>query len=136
MAVMEVAVDTEDERRALARAHVRPPRPRRTRAHSPRRFPPALPPRNEAPPRHPEPATCTSGRVAARALLYAYHGEGDLQARERLIQQYMPLVRRLARQHGGRGEHVEDLVQVGSIGLINAIDRLELDRGVDLSAYA
>jgi RNA polymerase sigma-B factor len=74
--------------------------------------------------------------VAARALLYAYHGRGDLQARERLIQQYMPLVRRLARRHAGRGEQLEDLVQVGSIGLINAIDRFELDRGLDLSSYA
>ncbi len=136
MAVMEVAVDTEGKRRAPARAHVRPARPRRTRAHSPRRFPPALPPRNEAPPRHPEPATYTSGRAAARALLCAYHGEGDLQARERLIQQYMPLVRSLARRHAGRGEQLEDLVQVGSIGLINAVDRFELDRGVDFSAYA
>jgi RNA polymerase sigma-B factor len=45
-------------------------------------------------------------------------------------------VRRLARKHAGRGERVEDLVQVGSIGLINAIDRFELDRGVELSAYA
>jgi RNA polymerase sigma-B factor len=74
--------------------------------------------------------------VAARALLYAYHGQGDLRARERLIQQYLPLVRRLARRHAGRGEQLEDLVQVGSIGLINAIDRFELDRGVDLSSYA
>jgi RNA polymerase sigma-B factor len=59
-----------------------------------------------------------------------------MRARDRLIQQYMPLVRRLARQHAGRGENVEDLVQVGSIGLINAIDRFDLDRPVDLSAYA
>ena len=77
-----------------------------------------------------------SSQADSRALLYDYHRQGDLEAREQLIQQYMPLVRRLARQHAGRGEHLEDLVQVGSIGLINAIDRFELDRGVDLSAYA
>jgi len=53
-----------------------------------------------------------------------------------LIEEYLPLVRRIARQHAGRGEQLEDLVQVGSIGLINAIDRFELDRGVDLAAYA
>ena len=74
--------------------------------------------------------------MASRALLHAYHRQGDLEARQRLIQQYLPLVRRLARQHAGRGEQLEDLVQVGSIGLINAIDRFELDRGVDLAAYA
>jgi RNA polymerase sigma factor (sigma-70 family) len=77
-----------------------------------------------------------SSCASARALLDRYHRHGDLEAREQLIQQYLPLVRRLARRHAGRGEHVEDLVQVGSIGLINAIDRFELDRGVDLSSYA
>ena len=135
MAVMEVAFDA-GRRSAPERARVRQPRPSRGRAHGPRRLPSSLPPRTEARPRHLEPATCTSGHVAARALLYAYHGQGDLRARERLIQQYLPLVRRLARRHAGRGEQLEDLVQVGSIGLINAIDRFELDRGVDLSAYA
>ena len=74
--------------------------------------------------------------MSSRALLYAYHRRGDLEAREQLIEQYLPLVKRLARQHAGRGEHLEDLVQVGSIGLINAIDRFELDRGVDLASYA
>jgi RNA polymerase sigma-B factor len=69
-------------------------------------------------------------------LLHEYHRHGDLEARERLIQQYLPLVKRLARQHADRGESFEDLVQVGSIGLINAIDRFELDRGVDLASYA
>jgi RNA polymerase sigma-B factor len=48
----------------------------------------------------------------------------------------MPLVRRLARRFAGRGEQFEDLVQVGSIGLIHAIDRFEPDRGVDLPAFA
>jgi RNA polymerase sigma-B factor len=43
-------------------------------------------------------------------------GEGDVGAREQLIEDYLPLVRRIARQHAGRGEQLEDLVQVGSIG--------------------
>ena len=77
-----------------------------------------------------------AGVMASRALLHAYHRHGDRGAREQLIEQYLPLVRRVARQHAGRGEQVEDLVQVGSIGLINAIDRFELDRGLDLAAYA
>src|SRR5215207_4274696 len=47
-----------------------------------------------------------------------------------------PLVRRVARRHLGRGEQFEDLVQVGSIGLIKAIDRFQLERGVDLATFA
>src|ERR687897_3766956 len=75
-------------------------------------------------------------RDAARRLLRAYHERGDTAARDRLIRQYLPLVRKLARRHVGRGEQLEDLVQVGSIGLINAIDRFERDRGVDLATFA
>ena len=47
-----------------------------------------------------------------------------------------PLVRSLARRFMSRGQPLEDLVQVGSIGLIKAIDRFDLDRGVELSTYA
>ena len=61
---------------------------------------------------------------------------GDLEARARLIQQYLPLVRRLARRYVGHGEQFDDLVQVGSIGLIKAIDRFQLERDVDLASYA
>jgi RNA polymerase sigma-B factor len=75
-------------------------------------------------------------RAAARELLRRYHRQGDLGARDRLIRQYLPLVRRLARSHAGRGEQLEDLVQVGSIGLIKAIDRFQLERGVDLASFA
>jgi RNA polymerase sigma-B factor len=74
--------------------------------------------------------------ATARRLLRDYHYRGDLVARDRLIQLYLPLVRKLARRHVGRGEQLEDLVQVGTIGLINAIDRFQLDRGVDLAAFA
>lgn len=48
----------------------------------------------------------------------------------------MPLVRALARRYAGRGEQLEDLVQVGSIGLIKAIERFDLSREVEFSTYA
>ena len=48
----------------------------------------------------------------------------------------LPLVRSLAAKYSGRGEQVEDLVQVGAIGLIKAIDRFDLERGVELTTYA
>jgi RNA polymerase sigma-B factor len=69
-------------------------------------------------------------------LLRRYHGQNDLEARERLIEQYLPLVRSLARRYSYRGEQLEDLVQVGCIGLIKAIDRFDIDRGVELTTYA
>ncbi|HKH29814.1 MAG TPA: sigma-70 family RNA polymerase sigma factor [Gaiellaceae bacterium] len=84
----------------------------------------------------PEPRTSGSRHAAVRGLLRDYHRHGDLRARARLIQQYLPLVRRLARRYVGHGEQLDDLVQVGSIGLIKAIDRFQLDRGVDLATYA
>jgi RNA polymerase sigma-B factor len=80
--------------------------------------------------------TYASRCAAVRRLLRAYHRQGDLRARESLIRQYLPLVRRLACRHAGRGEQFEDLVQVGTVGLIKAIDRFELERGVDLASFA
>jgi RNA polymerase sigma-B factor len=71
-----------------------------------------------------------------KVLLRRYHEHGDLQAREQLIEQYMSLVRSLARRYSYRGEQLEDLVQIGAIGLIKAIDRFDLDRGVELTTYA
>src|SRR5947209_5573910 len=71
-----------------------------------------------------------------KALLRRYHEQNDLSAREQLIEQYMSLVRSLARRYSYRGEQLEDLVQIGAIGLIKAIDRFDLDRGVELTTYA
>jgi RNA polymerase sigma-B factor len=70
------------------------------------------------------------------ALLLAYHRDGDQDARERALVDLMPLVRALATRYAGRGEPLEDLVQVGSIGLIKAVDRFDVDRGVDFASYA
>src|SRR6202171_2945557 len=71
-----------------------------------------------------------------KALLRRYHEHGDLAAREQLIEQYMSLVRSLARRYSYRGEQLDDLIQIGSIGLIKAIDRFDLSRGVELTTYA
>jgi RNA polymerase sigma-B factor len=71
-----------------------------------------------------------------KALLRRYHEHGDLQAREQLIEQYMSLVRSLARRYAYRGEQFDDLVQIGAIGLIKAIDRFDINRGVELTTYA
>jgi RNA polymerase sigma-B factor len=73
---------------------------------------------------------------AAPVSVRAYPRAGDPAARRRLIEQYMPLVVALARRYRGRGEQLEDLIQVGSIGLIKAVDRFQPERGVELGAFA
>jgi len=57
-------------------------------------------------------------------------------AREGLVHLHLPLVEHCARRFRNRGEPLEDLVQVGTIGLIKSIDRFDLDRGVEFSTYA
>jgi RNA polymerase sigma-B factor len=60
----------------------------------------------------------------------------DPSAREELVKLYYPLVESLARRFRGYGEPLDDLVQVGSIGLLKAIDRFEPERGFRFSTYA
>jgi RNA polymerase sigma-B factor len=71
-----------------------------------------------------------------RDLLRRYHEQGDRAARQELIENYMSLVHSLARRYNSRGEQLDDLVQIGAIGLIKAIDRFDIDRGVELTTYA
>jgi RNA polymerase sigma-B factor len=61
---------------------------------------------------------------------------GGRRARERLIERHLPLVRALARRFAGRGEQLDDLVQVGAVGLIKAVDRFDPARGCDLASFA
>jgi RNA polymerase sigma-B factor len=58
------------------------------------------------------------------------------EVRHRLIELHLPLVEHCARRFMHRGEPFEDLVQVGTIGLIKAVDRFDTDRGVEFSTYA
>lgn len=71
-----------------------------------------------------------------RALLERYHRDGDPQAREELIVQWIPLVRSLAGRYAGPRERFDDLFQVGMIGLIKAVDRFDPSRGFEFSTYA
>ncbi len=56
--------------------------------------------------------------------------------RERLIESHLALVRAVAHRYAGRGESLDDLIQVGSIGLIKASDRFDPDRGVAFATFA
>ncbi len=56
--------------------------------------------------------------------------------RAELVGMHMPIVEYVARRFYGRGEPLPDLIQVGSIGLINAVDRFEPERGLEFTSYA
>lgn len=61
---------------------------------------------------------------------------GDKKAREEAIQKNMGLVYSIARRYYNRGVEQEDLVQIGSIGLMKAVDKFNLDYEVCFSTYA
>ena len=90
----------------------------------------------EAFPRYCESWPASAVRGDPVALLRLYRQTRDPGARERLVELYLPLVRSLARRYAHRGERLEDLVQVGAIGLIEAIDRFDPSRGRDLASLA
>lgn len=70
-----------------------------------------------------------------RQLLKAMR-EGDETAREQLIQGNLRLVLSVIQRFNNRGEHVDDLFQVGCIGLMKAIDNFDLNQNVKFSTYA
>jgi RNA polymerase sigma-B factor len=71
-----------------------------------------------------------------RRLLLRYHEKGDTQAREELVERFLPLARQLARRYQRTNEPLDDLMQVASVGLVKAIDRFDPARGTAFSTYA
>jgi len=69
-------------------------------------------------------------------LFKKYKQTRDLETRDRLVELHLYLVDFLASRFRNRGEPIEDLVQVGTIGLIKAIDRFDLNREVEFTTYA
>lgn len=72
----------------------------------------------------------------AESLFRRYAASKEPRLRDQLVAMHQNLVRYLASKFVNRGEPLEDLVQVGSIGLINAIDRFDNERGIKFSTYA
>jgi RNA polymerase sigma-B factor len=68
--------------------------------------------------------------------LFARARSGDEQAREQLIERYLPLARRLARRYQRSEEPLEDLLQVASLGLLKAVDRYDCRRQTAFSSFA
>jgi RNA polymerase sigma-B factor len=75
-------------------------------------------------------------RQRARDLFAQLATGPDATVRDELVRMHLPLVEYLARRFRNRGEPLEDLVQVATIGLIKSIDRFDLERGVEFSTYA
>ena len=69
------------------------------------------------------------------ALIRKSH-DGDKEARERLVEENIGLIWCVVKRFGGRGVETEDLFQIGSIGLLKAIDKFDLSYDVKFSTYA
>jgi RNA polymerase sigma-B factor len=72
----------------------------------------------------------------AQGLLRRWHEEGDRAARAELAERMLPLARSLARRYAGKGEPLDDLEQVASLGLLKAIDRFDVSRDVRFATFA
>jgi RNA polymerase sigma-B factor len=80
-------------------------------------------------------------RSGARALFVELRTLKDgspeyAELRNRLVRMHLPLVEHLARRFRNRGEPLDDLTQVATIGLIKSVDRFDPERGVEFSTYA
>lgn len=76
-----------------------------------------------------------SGRPS-EPYLWRRIGEGDERAREQLVDIYLPLARRLAKRYAGVREPYDDLLQVASLGLLQAIDRFDPTAGTPFVGFA
>src|SRR5438445_3389361 len=75
-------------------------------------------------------------KAEVKRLFRTLRKSGDADIRNKLIESHLGLVEYLARRFAGRGEPLDDLVQVATIGLVKAVDRFDPDREVEFSTYA
>src|ERR671917_385551 len=75
-------------------------------------------------------------RDELRAKFRTYASTRDPALREELITAHIGLAEYLARRFTNRGEPLDDLVQVASLGLLKAVDRFDPERGLEFSTYA
>lgn len=75
-------------------------------------------------------------KAKTKELFNQLRTNSDSYVREELVTSYLNLVEYLARKFRNRGEPVDDLIQVGSIGLIKAIDRFDPNRDIEFTTYA
>jgi RNA polymerase sigma-B factor len=75
-------------------------------------------------------------RDQLRDKFVSFAKDHDAHVRNELVEAHLGLAEYLARRFGNRGEPIDDLVQVASVGLMKAVDRFEPERGVEFSTYA
>jgi RNA polymerase sigma-B factor len=75
-------------------------------------------------------------RMSERELWHRVTTHRDQAARAELVDLYMPLARRMASRYAGVSEPFDDLLQVASLGLLNAIDRFDTNRGTPFAGFA
>jgi len=80
--------------------------------------------------------TLSRGQLDTAELFERWQSHGDRRARELLVERFMPVARKLAWRYRGAREPLEDLVQVASVGLLNAIDRFDATRGTSFTSFA
>jgi RNA polymerase sigma-B factor len=90
-------------------------------------------------------ASPSSGRITeiskapdrdCRPLFERYRQSGDADAREALVERFLPLARKLAARYRRGPEPLDDLRQIASFGLLKAIDRYDPARGTAFSSFA
>ncbi|MFL5836787.1 MAG: SigB/SigF/SigG family RNA polymerase sigma factor [Solirubrobacteraceae bacterium] len=83
-------------------------------------------------------ATQTDAARAAeeRRLFLRLQRFGDRTARDQLVERFMPLAAQLARRYRNTSQSFEDLLQVANLGLVQAVDRFDADRGLRFSSFA
>ena len=75
-------------------------------------------------------------RLPDEELLESYHFDRDPAAREQLVKRFLPFARKLALRYVHSREPLDDLVQVASVGLLNALERFEPGRGKKFTSFA
>ena len=80
--------------------------------------------------------TSDSRRAVLRQLFVEYAQSRDRALRDRLVEEHLGIAVHLARRFSGRGEALDDLVQVASLAVVGAVERFDPTRGVEFSTFA